>query len=191
MTEKTVSNLVVRITLDASEEVLGENGLKAVLKFGGISHLLENKPDYTFTKDFTDEELTAITSSFINIIGLDGARSLLRAVGRSLGRKSIELGVFDSMKDLPSEERLFKAIELSSMATGRGKVTREGDTIVYDNPQCTTCAGVTYDHPICNLNTGFIDSLVGWAGIKEKRTVETACIGMGGASCRFEVLPVD
>jgi predicted hydrocarbon binding protein len=191
MGEKTVSNLVIRITLDASEDVLGLNGLKSVLNFGGISNLLENKPDYSFTKDFTDEDLRALTGSYINIIGIDGARSLLRLIGRGLGNKSIDLGVFDSFKDLPSAERLLKSVELYCIASGRGTVTKKGDIIVYDNPQCTTCVGVKHTHPICNMNTGFIDSLVLWSGIKDMRTVETECMATSGKTCRFEVLPIN
>jgi predicted hydrocarbon binding protein len=191
MGDKTVSNLVVRIFLDASEEVLGQNGLKAVLNYGGISGLLTSRPDYSFTKDFTDEQLSALTSSYINIIGIDGARSLLRLIGKTLGQKTISLGIFDSFKDLSPDEKLYKAIELNIMASGRGTLSKKGDIIVYDNPQCTTCAGIRYDHPICNLNTGFLESVVQWCGIKDRRVVETECIGMGGKTCRFEILPID
>jgi predicted hydrocarbon binding protein len=191
MAEKTVSNLVVRVFLDASEEVLGQNGLKAVLNYGGISDLLANRPDCSFTKDFTDEQLSALTSSYISIMGTDGARSLLRMIGKTLGKKTISMGIFDSFKDLPPDEKLYKVIELNAMASGRGALSRNGGIVVYDNPQCTTCAGVKYDQPICNLNTGFIESIIQWCGITDRRVVETECIAMGDTSCRFEILSVD
>jgi predicted hydrocarbon binding protein len=191
MDDKTVSNLVVRVFLDASEEVLGQNGLKAVLNYGGISDLLTNRPDCSFTKDFTDRQLSALTSSYISIIGTDGARSLLRLIGRTLGQKTIGMGIFDSFKDLSPDEKLYKVIELNAMASGRGTLSRNGGIVVYDNPQCTTCAGVTYDHPICNLNTGFIESIIRWCGITDRHVTETECMAMGGKTCRFEILPVD
>jgi predicted hydrocarbon binding protein len=70
-------------------------------------------------------------------------------------------------------------------------VTKEGDVIVYDNPQCTLCAKVKHDHPICSLYNGYLDTTIEWSGVKGKKTVETACMAMGDKSCRFEILPID
>jgi hypothetical protein len=48
MTEKTVANGVVRILMDATEDVIGEHGLKALLNFAKMPYLFENKPDYGY-----------------------------------------------------------------------------------------------------------------------------------------------
>ena len=46
MAEKTVADGVVRILMDASEEVLGTNGLKALLNFAKMSNCsFTGKPD--------------------------------------------------------------------------------------------------------------------------------------------------
>jgi predicted hydrocarbon binding protein len=191
MTEKTVGNIIIRITLDASEDVLGANGLKAILNYSKMSRLMENKPDYSFEKNFTDDEFRAISSSYVDVLGLDGSRAIFRMIGKSIGTSTIKIGAFDSLKDLPAEEKLFKAIELYSIVSGRGTAAREGDVIVYDNPQCTICAHAKHDHPICSLYNGFIDKVIEWVGITGKRTVETACMAMGDKSCRFEILSID
>jgi predicted hydrocarbon binding protein len=188
MTGKTVANVVIRLTLDASEEVLGGNGLKAVLNFSKMSHLMDNKPDYSFEKNFTDEEFRAISASYIDVLGVDGARAVFRMIGKAIGANTVKIGAFDSIKDLPPDEKLVKALELYAMASGRGTVLKEGDVLVYDNPQCTLCAHAKHDHPICTLYNGFIDFVIGWAGVANKKTVETACMAMGDKSCRFEVL---
>jgi predicted hydrocarbon binding protein len=191
MAEKTVGSIVIRLTLDASEEVLGLNGLKAILNFSKMSHLLENKPDYSFEKNFTDDEFRAVSSSFADVLGLDGGRALFRMIGKTIGANTIKIGGYESIKDLPPDEKLFKAIELYSLVSGRGKVSKEGGVIVYDNPQCTLCAHAKHDHPICSLYNGYLDVTITWAGVKDKKTVETACMAMGDKSCRFEILPVD
>ena len=191
MADKTVGNIVIRLTLDASEEVLGTNGLKAILNFSKMAHLLENKPDYSFEKNFTDDEFRAVSSSFVEVLGLDGGRAIFRLIGKSIGKNTIKIGGYESIKDLPPDEKLFKAIELYSLVSGRGKVMKEGDVIVYDNPQCTLCAKVKHDHPICSLYNGYLDTTIEWSGVKGKKTVETACMAMGDKSCRFEILPVD
>ncbi len=191
MAEKTVGNIVIRLTLDASEDVLGVNGLKAILNFSKMSHLMENKPDYSFEKNFTDDEFRAISSSYVDVLGLDGARAVFRMIGKSIGKNTVKIGGYNSIKDLAPDEKLFKAIELYSLVSGRGKVTLEAGVIVYDNPQCTICAHAKHDHPICSLYNGYLDVTIEWAGIKDKRTVETACMAMGDKSCRFEILPIE
>jgi predicted hydrocarbon binding protein len=191
MTEKTVGNIVIRITLDASEEVLGTNGLKAVLNFSKMSHLMDKKPDYSFDKNFTDEEFRAISASYIDVLGIDGARAVFRMIGKTVAKDTIKIGAYDSIKDLPPDEKLVKALELYAAASGRGTVLKEGDVVVYDNPQCTLCAHAKHDHPICTLYNGVFDHIIEWSGVKNKKTVETACMAMGDKSCRFEILSVD
>jgi len=191
MAEKTVGSIVVRLTLDASEEVLGANGLKAILNFSKMAHLLENKPDYSFEKGFTDDEFRAITSSFVDVLGLDGSRAVFRKIGRAIGKNTIKIGGYDSFKDLPPDEKLMKALELYAAVSGRGTVTREGGVVVYDNPQCTLCAHAKHDHPICSLYNGYMDTVIEWADVPGKKTVETACMAMGDKSCRFEILSID
>jgi predicted hydrocarbon binding protein len=188
MADKTVGNIVIRLTLDASEEVLGTNGLKAILNFSKMSHLMENKPDYSFEKNFTDDEFRAISASFMDVLGIDGARAVFRMIGKAMVQNTVKIGAFDSIKDLPPDEKIFKAIELYSLVSGRGKVSREGDVIVYDNPQCTLCAHVKHDRPVCTMYNGVFDSMIEWAGVKNKKSVETACMAMGDKSCRFELL---
>jgi predicted hydrocarbon binding protein len=191
MTEKTVGSIVVRLTLDASEEVLGINGLKALLNFSKMSHLLEDKPDYSFEKKFTGDEFWAITSSYIDVLGQDGARAVYRMIGKAIGKNAIKIGAFNSInKDLAPEEKLFAALELYTTIRG-GKVTREGDVIVFDNPECALCAHAKLDQPICTPYNGFLDMTIEWAGVKNRRSVETACKATGDKSCRFEILPID
>jgi predicted hydrocarbon binding protein len=191
MAEKTVGSIVFRLTLDASEQVLGTNGLKALLNFSKMSHLLENKPDYSFEKKFTDDEFWAITSSYIDVLGQDGARAVFRMIGKAIGQNAIDVGAFESIdKSLPPEEKLFAALSLYTTIRG-GKVTREGDVIVYDHPQCALCAHAKLDQPICTPYVGFIDMAITWAGVKNRRSVETACKAKGDDTCRFEVLPIE
>ena len=65
--EKTVSCMVMRLALDATEEVMGENGLKALLNYGNLMYLLEDKPDYSLEKKYTDDQYGALTSSWYKI----------------------------------------------------------------------------------------------------------------------------
>jgi hypothetical protein len=73
--EMTVSNLVIRLALDVTEEVMGENGLKALLNYGDLMYLLENKPDYSLERNCTDDQYGAF-DQFIRWSGLEEVRTI-------------------------------------------------------------------------------------------------------------------
>ncbi len=191
MIEKTVSNMVMRFIIDATEDVMGKNGLKALLNYGGLMYLLENKPDYSFDKHYTDEQYGALTSSLYQVVGTQGGKALFRMVGKASGASVIEKGIFDSLKDLPGNEKLFKMLEIFAMATGRGKAEKVGDVLSYDNPQCTACRGIKDKGPVCTPINGIFDEFIKWAKVGGVRTFETKCKAKGDDTCRYEILPLE
>jgi len=188
MSEKTVSNLVIRMVLDSTEEIIGANGLKAMLNYGKLIYLYENKPDYTLEKNYTDEEYGRLTASWYKVLGTSGGKAVFRVIGKSSGNRSIGTGIFDSLKDLPGNERLFKMVELFALATGRGKASRDGEVIIYDNPVCSACTNFTSDTAVCTALNGAFDEYAAWAGVSGVKTVETKCKAKGDDTCRYEVL---
>jgi predicted hydrocarbon binding protein len=189
MSEKTVSNLIIRMALDSTEEIIGTNGLKAMLNYAGLINLFDNKPDYSMDKNYTDEEYGKLTSSWYKVLGTSGGKAVFRVIGKSSGKRSIQTGLFDSLKDLPGPEKLYKMVELFAMGTGRGTVSKEGDVIIYDNPQCTACTGVSADGDICSGISGAFDEFAAWAGVPGYRTAETKCKAKGDDTCRYEITP--
>ena len=189
MSEKTVSSMVIRLVLDSTEEILGTNGLKALLNYAGLIGLFDNKPEYTLDKNYTDDEYGKLTSSWYKVLGTSGGKAVFRMIGKNVAKRSIDSGVFESLKELAPSEKLFKMAELFSVVSGRGKALKEGEVIVYDNPQCTACSGQTSDSPICTGLNGSLDEYAAWAGVGGVATVETTCKAKGDASCRFEVRP--
>lgn len=188
MTEKTVSNISIRATIDATREILGDNGLKALLNYAGLGYILDNIPDYSFAKNYEEREFSALTSSFYSILGTSGAKALFRLIGKAIGAKVLASGAFDSLKDLPTDEKPLKMLEIYAMATGKGKAFREGSTVVYDNPQCTACAGLKDDSSVCTALNGMFDEYFKWAGVTDKKVVEATCIAKGDATCRYELV---
>ncbi len=190
MSEKTVTNFVIRALIDAAEEVLGQNGVKALLNYGHLKHLWENKPDYNFEKNFTNDDFDAISSNFYNVIGASGARAIFRLMGHETAKRYIAMGAFNSFSDLPAKEKLKKTIELYASASGRGSLSDGEGIIAYDNPQCTICSKISDGRPSCTIVNGVLDELIKWAGAKEMGTVETRCKSKGDDTCRHEIHPI-
>ena len=189
MNEKTVSNIVIRVWLDATELIMGTNRLKAVLNYSGRSYILDNYPDYSFEKNYTEQDFSTMAATFQQILGIQGLKAVLRQIGKASARTTIDLGIYDSLKELPPIDRLFKAAEVYAAATGRGTVSMESGTIVYDNDVCAACKDIKSDVPICSIICGYLDELAAWAGVPGMRTVETHCKAMGDDTCRYEVQP--
>lgn len=187
MTENTVSNIVIRVWLDATELIMGTNGLKAVLNYSKRSHFLENLPDYSFDKNYTDDDFSTMAATFHQILGVQGLKAILRQIGKASAKTTIDMGVYDSFKEFPPIERLFKSAELYAAASGRGTVSMEGDTIIYDNPVCTVCKDIKTISPVCSIVCGLLDELAVWSGAPGMKTVETHCKGIGDNTCRYEV----
>jgi predicted hydrocarbon binding protein len=187
MAEKTVANGVVRILMDATEDVIGEHGLKALLNFAKMPYLFENKPDYGYDKNYTDEEYSRIIISYYDLLGIPGAKSVFRMIGKAIVKRVTGLGLFDSVKEFPPEERLFKGIELYSTVSGRGRVFMEDGVIVFDNAACSTCFNIKNGTPVCTIISGFLDDLAKWSGVEGKRSVETLCKAKGDDTCRYEI----
>jgi predicted hydrocarbon binding protein len=191
MTEKTVSCMVMRIALDATEEVMGENGLKALLNYGNLVYLLNDKPDYSLDKKYTDDQYGALTSNWYNVLGTDGGKALFRIIGKNSGKSAIDTGIFESFKDLPPEEKIFKMLEMFALATGRGRAENVGGVVAYDNSQCTACRNIEDKNSVCTGLNGAFDEFIRWAGLEGFRTVETKCKARGDDTCRYEILPVE
>ena len=53
-------NKMGRIILIALEEVMGRNGVNAVLNLAGLKHLINNYPPNNFDRAFSFEEVSAL-----------------------------------------------------------------------------------------------------------------------------------
>jgi len=185
MEEKTVANGVIRLFLDSVESILGTNGVKALLNYTKMTYLWENKPDYSFEKNYTDGEYGALIRNLYQILGTGGAKAVFRQLGKAIAERTITLGIFDSVKELPPVERLKGAVDIYILASGRGTISIEGDLLTFDNAPCATCHGITSTEPVCTIINGFLDSLAAWSGFQGVRSREVLCKAMGDATCRY------
>ena len=71
------------ITIKSLEEVMGRNGLNAILNLAGLNHYIENYPPDNLEKGFDFAELSAIGVALEEMYGPRGGRGLaLRALGK-------------------------------------------------------------------------------------------------------------
>jgi hypothetical protein len=94
-------NLIGRLYLISLEDVMGRNGVNALLNLAGTRHLVNNYPPNNLKREFPFSDLSAISKATETMYGPRGARGMELRAGRyafNLGLK--EFGPLLGMADL-------------------------------------------------------------------------------------------
>ena len=198
-------NKMGRIVLLALEEVMGVNGLNAVLNLARLQHLIADYPPNDFGKAFSFDELGRLLQALDEMYGPRGGRGIASRAGHASFRHGIRdfgsiLGIADFVfRVLPLGMSLKIGLQAMAQAFNQfsdQEVRLEEDEQYYHwlvNP-CGVCWGRKSDSPCCHLSVGFLEEGLYWAsGGKTFYVEETACIASGAPNCTVVIgkLPVD
>ena len=190
-------NLIAKIYLEAIEEVMGTNGLKALLNMAGMQHLIGNFPPGNLAKEFDFVDFAHLNEAMEMMYGPRGGRALsLRAGRKAFDQGLRNLGAMVGVADktfrlLPLGIRL--KVGLRAMATAFSStsdqisyVQEESDHFIYVIERCPVCWGRHSDSPICHAAMGIIQEGLSWGtGGRAFKIAETTCIAKGDDMCRF------
>jgi hypothetical protein len=182
--EAQIVNALVRQALVSAQEVMGENGLNAVLRSSGLDRFIGNFPPNDLNPGIRTAEYAKFNEAIEAFYGR-GGRGMLKRIGRASFQYGIReqaalLGVAGvALKLLPDKQRI-KFI-LNGLVDALKKSNPQVNAWVEEN-------GETFDQPICHLYIGSIGEAVLWATGVEREVVETHCTAMGDPYCRFEII---
>lgn len=196
--DRYIVNALVRQALTAIQEVMGENGLKAVLRSSGLERFVDNMPPNDLEPGVKTVEYAQLNQAVEDFYGR-GGRGFLHRIGKAsfqygLKEQSALMGLAGvAMKVLPHKQRI--NMVLNSMANALKKSNdqvdisvEEGDgAFYYIERSCGVCAGRTSTEPICHLYIGSLGEAVRWATGKDLEVTETHCTAKGDDFCRFEI----
>jgi predicted hydrocarbon binding protein len=188
----------MRQALIASEEVMGANGLHAVLRTSHLERFIDNLPPNDLEPSIKSSEYAALLQAIEDFYGR-ASKGMLRRIGKASFQYGVReqaalLGIAGvALKLLPEKQRI-KFI-LNGLANALKKtnpavdawVDEQGDTIAYIEKTCGICWGRQSDQPICHLYVGTVGEAVLWATGVEREVVETHCLAKGDEYCRFEI----
>jgi predicted hydrocarbon binding protein len=198
-------NLIAKIYLDAIEDVMGSNGIKALLNMANMQHLIDNYPPGNLSKQFDFADFAHLNEAMETMYGARGGRALsLRA-----GRKAFDQGLKNLGPMVGIADRTFRLLPLKlRMKVGLGAMAKafsstsdqisyveeKEDHFLYVIDRCPVCWGRHSDSPICHAAMGIIQEGLNWGtgGLRFK-TAEVSCIGRGDPSCNFVISkePID
>jgi predicted hydrocarbon binding protein len=196
--DSVIVNGIVRQALVSAEEVMGANGLNAVLHTSGLERFVNNLPPNDMQPSIKTSDYARLNQAIESFYGR-AAKGMLRRIGKASFQYGVReqaalLGVAGvALKLLPEKQRI-KFI-LNGMANALKMSNPEvdawmeeaGDTISYIECTCAICWGRQSEQPVCHLYVGSVGEAVLWATGVEHEITETHCIARGDEYCRFEV----
>jgi hypothetical protein len=192
-------NKIARIYLLAMEEIMGKNGLNAVLNMAKLSNLIDNYPPDNLDKQFDFTEYSALNAALEEMYGPRGGRGLALRAGRaSFARGLQSLGAMAGAGDLA-----FKVLPLGTklkmglpamagifthVSDQISRVEEKDDHFVYTIERCPVCWGRKTEKSVCYAAVGLLQEGLHWVSSgKEFRVDEIACHAVGDQSCAFTV----
>lgn len=188
------------ILFDALEEIMGRNGLNAILNMAGLSQFIDNPPADVMDKGFDFAYISALNKALEEMYGPRGGRGLQLRLGRVLFAQGLSnFGALVGASDLA-----FKVLPLQSkLKFGLPAVAKVFDTLSdqtsyvrdpggehfnYIIDRCSMCWGRQVERPGGFIAAGIIEEALRWlSGGRTFRVDQITCMSMGAENCTFAV----
>ena len=200
MEDRPIENKAYRVILLGVIEIVGENGLKSVLNYSGLTKYIDNIPPNTNEKDVPMiSEVAKLSEGIEEIYGIKGARAILFQVGRMQARWGVDENpdiaqkALAAMSGMSENDRAkivlnYTADTISKQLNTETWIEQEGDVYFYKDKAATHCFNRKSDVPVCHTTAGFVAGLVAWAvGNNGWKVEETLCMAMGEPLCTYQI----
>ena len=192
-------NKIARIYLQAMEDVMGKNGLNAILNMAGLQHLIDNYPPDNLERQFDFADYSALNGALEEMYGPRGGRGLALRAGRASFAQGLRnfgalAGAGDlAFKVLPLSAKLKIGIpamaKIFSQLSDQKSVVEETETeFLYTMNPCPCCYGRKSDKPMCHAGVGLLQEGLKWvSGGHEFRVYESRCLACGDDTCLINI----
>ena len=192
-------NIWGRSILTSAEEILGANGVNALLNLAGLQLYIGNYPPDNIRKAFPFSHVAALQQALYDMYGSRGARVFATRGGEETFRHSmnkydrVQKAAQAAMRIGSTEVRHRMGLQFFSkfFNTVSDQVVRiEEDETCWKwiIEVCPMCWERKADESVCHLGVGVLNAASFWAtGGKRFRIAETKCIAMGDEFCVYTV----
>lgn len=186
------------IILDALEEVMGRNGLNAILNLSNLPGMINNPPPDDLSKEFNFAHYSMLNLALEDMYGPRGGRGLALRAGRAVFADALrDFGALAGAGDLA-----FKVLPLSAklriglpamakiftqMSDQKSTVRENEHEFIYTIHRCPVCWGRSGENkPVCFMAVGLLQESLKWvSGGSEFRVNESRCVAVGDEVCEF------
>lgn len=177
--------------LTALEEVLGKNGINAMLNLAEMDQFIANYPPDNLEKQFDFVFIASLHEALETIYGARGGRGLEQRAGRALFSRGLRnFGALSGAGDLafkvlplstklkigvPAIARVFNAV-----TDQVSNVIEHEDHFIYTIERCSMCWNRKSDKHACHTAVGIIQEALKWVSGGYEFKIETkACMACG------------
>ena len=188
------------IILLGMEEVMGVNGVDALLRLSPLENFIQDPSSQPKTDQaFSFETVSLLQSTLERAYGPRGGRGLALRIGRACFKYGLK--EYGSMLGLT--EIAFRLLSLpvklhigaktfadlfNKHTDQRVRVEEKGNQILWHIDRCPLCWERKAEEPICHLAVGLLQESLYWlSGGKIFNVEETACIAKGDAACTIVI----
>lgn len=192
-------NKFARIYLEAMEEIMGKNGLNAILNLAGLQEFIGNYPPDNLEKAYDFSYYTALQVALEDMYGPRGGRGLALRAGRASFAEGLRgfgalAGVGDlAFKVLPLAAKMKIGLPamaniLTQFSDQISNVYEEGDKYIYTLERCPMCWNRKADKPVCYAGQGLLQEGLRWvSGGHEFKVDMATCIAKGDDMGRYVI----
>jgi len=192
-------NKMGRIILLAMEEVLGRNGINAVLNTANLSHFINHYPPNNLDMKIVFGDLSRIMTALEDLYGPRGGRGLELRSGRACFKYGLRefgplLGLTDAaFRLLPLNEKLRNGATIfaetfNRFTDQRVRVEENETQILWHIDRCPICWERSSTDTVCHLAVGILQEALTWvSGGRHFCVEETGCIARGDQSCTIVI----
>ncbi|MFQ5421295.1 MAG: 4-vinyl reductase [Anaerolineae bacterium] len=185
-------NRWARIILTSAEEIVGRDGVAALLNMANMKEYIDNYPPDNMKKEFPFTDVGKLQQAFWDMYGPRGARVFATRAGeqafndglQSFGQvaKAAQTAMkIGSMERRMSVGLAFFAKFFNTVSDQVVSVKSDDEHWYWNLEKCPMCTGRTSDQPVCHLAVGVLRGAFAWgSGGQQFRITPTQCIG-GGA----------
>ena len=186
--------------IKALEDVMGKNGLNAILNLARLPHLIDNNPPGNLAKEFDFADVSAINQALEEMYGPRGGRGLALRAGRATFADSLRnfgalAGAGDlAFKVLPLHAKMRIGLPamakiFSQVSDQKTSVEEHENEFIYTIHRCPVCWGRSdADKPVCFIAVGLLQEGLKWlSGGNEFRVNESKCFAVNDDVCEFVI----
>ncbi len=192
-------NRMGRIILLSMEEVMGRNGLQALLNLASLPEFVAAFPADDTQAGFSFSALSALTETLEQAYGPHGGRGLSTRIGRAcfnygMRQYGVQLGLTEmAFRLLPMPQKLLAGAQafaglFNNFTDQRVRVEVEDGKILWHIERCPLCWERRAQDPVCHLAVGLLQEALYWlSGGKVYGVEEQTCIAAGDAACTIVI----
>ncbi len=192
-------NKMMRIFLEALEDVMGTHGLNAILNHAGLPQYQFNRPPENLERQVDFTHIATLSAALEDLYGVRGGRGLAQRAGRAVFAQGLKnfgalAGAGDlAFRVLPLSTKLKLGIPaiasiFSNFSDQYSTVQEFDDHYLYIIKKCSMCWERHSEKPCCHIATGILQEALRWVSDgREFRILETRCHACGDEFCEYVI----